>query len=310
MKNASSHSLDFLGLKEADYEELKNLIYEKDYSSEALSFIGNHSRILNYWSEGEYDLLPADPERKRRRFSFLDLVWLGIVKELRDFGMEKAALHSLKKNLCESSSADLLIEMSTNNRKEMETLLARQMGLNSMQTRALVDQLIQKQEAIKQLQASRLHTSTLTVLTTRQPFYFLINKKGEVVDLVEANFSDTLADPEYRSFYRAPHLSVCLNEVVGFFLSKPYIKDSLRQLVFTPAELTLIEAIRKEKPKTFTIHFEEGGKPESYEVTKKVYVELEARLYEIITKKGYHKMELVTKDDKVLYALKTQKHKL
>lgn len=62
-------------LTDIDIQSLAPL-FSKDYSQEAMSFLSNYHRILNYWGEGVDILPPQLGEGKRRRFSFL--IWCGL----------------------------------------------------------------------------------------------------------------------------------------------------------------------------------------------------------------------------------------
>lgn len=310
MKQQTTPINDPFSVSEEDARELGDILYQKDYSADALSFLNNHSRILNYWGEGAHDLLPPKTNEGRRKFSFLDLIWLGIVKESRDFGMEKEAIYKLKQELFDTSDIEGYVSVATTDRALIEQTLRDQQGYDALQAKAAVDFILAKKDEIKERKQSRLYNLIIISLNSREPLYLLVNKEGSHCPMLEKLFSHLLADPKFIDFYRQPHLSICINQIIGFFLSKDYIKDSLKQTLFSKQEWQIIETIRKEKPKSVSIHFTDGGATENFEVTKKIYVSLEARLSEIIAKGGYEKLEIVTQNGKPVYALKTKKVKL
>jgi hypothetical protein len=127
--------------------------------------------------------------------------------------------------------------------------------------------------------------------------------------MIEKNFTVQLNNALFKNFFREPHLSICLNSIISFFLSRDYIKDTLKQTIFSKQEWDIIELIRKERPQSVTIYFNEQGETESFDVTKKVHLQLEARFSEIMTKGGYEKMEIVTQAGKIVHAKKTKKQK-
>ena len=297
-------------VSEADARELGVLLYQKDYTADALSFLSNHSRILNYWGEGAHDLLPTKTNEGRRKFSLLDLIWLGIVKEARDFGMEKEAIYKLKQELLDTSDIEGFASVARTNRKLMEQTLREQLGYNALQAKQAIDTVLANQSTIKELKQSRLFNIVINALNNREPIYLLVNKEGSHCPLLEKIFTHLLSTPAFTDFYRSPHLSICINQIIGFFLSKEYIKDHVKQTLFSKQEWLIIETIRKERPKSVSIHFTDSGATETFEVTKKIYVSLEARISEIMARGGYEKLELVTQNGKPVYALKTEKVKL
>ena len=297
-------------VSEDDARELGFILYQKDYTADALSFLSNYSRILNYWGEGTHDLLPPKTNEGRRRFSLLDLIWLGIVKESRDFGMEKEAIYKLKEELFDTSDIEGFTSVVKTDRALMEQTLRDQFGINSLQAKAMIDDILEKQATIRELKLSRLFSLVANALKNREPLYLLVNKEGSHCPLLEKIFPHLLAVPAFTDFFRKPHLSICINQIIGFFLSKDYIKDSVKQALFSEQEWKIIETIRKEKPKMVTIYFTDGGVTETIEVTKKIYISLEARISEIMARGGYEKLELVTQNGKPVYALKTKNIKL
>lgn len=309
MKQTVDPINELFDLNDEGYLNLGQIIYQRDYTADALSFLANHSRILNYWGDGEYDLLPENTTSGRRKFSFLDLIWLGIVKELRDFGLEKENIYTLKKELLDTSDSVELVKLLHTNRQEVEQSLREQLGANTLQVKAIVEELLQKQHSLSELNFNRLYHLAMTALVKKEPVYLLVNKEGSHCPLVEKSFTGLLSVPSFTNFFRSPHLSICLNHIISFFLSKDYIKDNLKQSLFSKQEWQIIELIRKERPQSVTIYFNDGGEPESFEVTKKVYVALEARLSEIMARGGYEKLEVVTQNGKPIYAKKTKKMK-
>lgn len=310
MKQTSEPIDNPFAVSEEVARDLGVILYQQDYTADALSFLTNYSRILNYWGEGAHDLLPPKTNEGRRKFSFLDLIWLGIVKEARDFGMEKEAIYKLKEELFDTSDIEGFASVAKTNRPEMEQTLRDQFGINSLQAKAILDDILEKQATIRELKLSRLFSFVASVVKDKEPLYLLVNKEGSHCPLLEKIFPHLLATPAFTDFYRKPHLSICINQIIGFFLSKDYIKDSLKQTLFSKQEWQIIETIRKEKPKSVSIYFTDGGATETFEVTKKIYIALEARLSEIMARGGYEKLEVVTQNGKPVYALKTEKVKL
>ncbi|WP_121353409.1 MerR family transcriptional regulator [Flavisolibacter nicotianae] len=288
--------------------EIAWILTQKDYTSEALAYINNHSRTLNYWSEGEESLLPEE-NPGHHRFSFHDLVWLGLVKEFRDLGVSKRQLFKLKQDLLAKTDAEFLYQKLQENRSAMEAVLL-QSGVAPDGVKALIDFTLQNKRSFTEYQATYLLSLINSALYLKRSLFVLLNKEGEMHLLLENEFKNGLQnDQEFLDFFKSPHLSVHLNSVIGFFLSKDYIQDSLKEAVFSKDEWKIIQTIRNEKPDAITVKFSGDGHVEHMEVTKKKKVQLEARLSEIIAAGSYETITIVTQNGKPVSVKKQKKIK-
>lgn len=296
-------------LSEEEQLRLGELLFEKNYSSEALSFMDNHLRTLSYWGSEVNILPPTDPQEKRRKYSFVDLVWLGVVRELRRFGMEKDKILVLKEALYSTSDSSGLLDLIKSNRKRAEALLMQQFGANALQIKTMVDYLLSKEHDLAARNYTHLYHCVMTTLVRRVPFSLLITPEGDHCPFDHSQLEVLLQNDEFLRYFRSHHLSVSLSDVVSFFLSTPYIQDDLKQRVFTPEEWNLIEHIRKEKPLSIKVDFSEDGRVETIEVTRKVYASLEQRLSELIAKGTYGKIEVLYRNGQPVFCTRKQTFK-
>lgn len=308
MQKRSDYIDIILGLDDQKTADLLQVVYERDYGAIALSHIDNHPRILNYLDQAPYNLLPSNNFHGRRRYSLMDLLWIGIITECRKFGMEKEQLFTLKNHLW-GTDAEVIVNEVSKNKKEVEKMLQGQ-GLNSIQAKALADELLKNKEKILELSTTRLLQFTLSAIHSREPHYFLITMHGECITYTENNF-ETLRKQNtfFIDFFRKPHLSICLNEILGFFISKEFIEDKLKESFFTNQEWEVINLVRQPNTTSLTIMFR-NNKPEEYSITKKTKVAVEARLTEVMSKCGYDKLEVITNDGHFVYGIKTTRGKL
>ncbi|NTS39780.1 MerR family transcriptional regulator [Flavisolibacter sp. BT320] len=294
-------------VSEKEVYELAEALLQKDYTTEALSYIKNPSRTLNYWGEGEENLLPGESPG-HHRFSFQDLVWLGIVKELRDLGMSKRTLFQLKQELMVPVNAGFVYDKLLNNRKELETYMLEKGG-SKKDVHDFLDFLLQNKETFLKEKQTLLMNHIYDVVIRKTSLYLLINKEGHHEVLYSEEFRRGEYDRAFEAFFNAPHLSIHLNSILGFFLSKDYIQDSLKETVLTKDEWKIIQTIRKEKPDSIEVKFSVEGKVESLEVTKLKKVQIEARLIEIIAAGGFETITIKTQNGKPVYLKKQKKIK-
>lgn len=291
-------------VNESEIAAVSALILEKEYGSDALSHIKNYSRTLNYWAEGAENLLP-DQSKGHHKFSFLDLVWLGLVKELRDLGLSKSGIYTLKGQLLADIDVRSLFGNLEQNKAELEAYMIKK-GARKKEAALFVKLLIDKQETFSKEKQALLLNHIYDVVIRKQSVYLLINKEGHHKILYEQEFGAGDYDSAFKDFYNAPHISIHLNSLVSFFLARDYITDTLKEKLFSKDEWKIITTIRTEKPDAITVRFSGEGKVESLEVTKLKKVQLEARLSEIIAAGSYETITIVTQNGKPV-SLKKQK---
>lgn len=286
------------------------VLFEKDYSSEALCFIQNHHRIINYWGEGVDLMPPAYEDSKRRRFSFFDLVWLRVVKELRDFGMEKEKIAVLKSELLSPPDHKGMLKVLKGHRKEIEEVLAKSYGVGSGKVKALLEVYLSRQLEVQALSYSMLALYIIHALTVGGEVRILVNKTGNHHGYYSQSQGSASVTAELSDIYAGSHISISLKEIISFFVSMPYVKDEVKQSVLSQKEWKLIQLVRSSSPKSIKVHFDDSSGMTMVEITRKKKVSIEARLTEIIVKGGYEKIELITQDGKPVYFESTEKIKL
>ncbi|RYY43365.1 MAG: hypothetical protein EOO06_19795 [Chitinophagaceae bacterium] len=294
-------------LSEIDIQSLAPL-FLKDYSQEVMSFLSNYHRILNYWGEG-VDILPLQLEEgKRRRFSFFDLVWLGIVRELRDFGMEKEKIAVLKSELLSPPDHKEVVKQLKQYRKEAEEILSKDYGVGSDQIRAVLDEYLSRQQDVQELSFSSLSIY----------IYYVVNGKSDVQLLIGKDGRHRLSSPDLPHLEAAygaepssgSYICISIKEVMHFFVTLPQVKDEVKRQLFSDKEWQLLELSRKPELTSIKVSYNGDGEMKMLELTKKKKVSAEARLTEVLLKGGYERIEIQTQDGKPIFYTSTEKIKL
>ena len=173
----------------------------------------------------------------------------------------------------------------------------------------MLEKILAAQSQLEALQLTPLYEYVIWALARKTPLYLLIDNQGRYCTFYEERIEDLREEP-IKSFFRNPHRCILLNMVVSHFVASSHIRDDIKEKVFSPQEWRIIELIRKEKPQSVTIDYGKGGEVEAITITKQVYIQLEARLSEIMAKGGYEKIEVKTQNGKIAIAKKSVKHKL
>ena len=295
---------------EKELLRFEELVLDRNYTTEVLSFMDNYSRILNYWG-GDINILPPnDMPGKRKCYSFSDLIWLYLVKQLRDFGMEKEPIQNLKNDLYGIVDVKATNDQILEKRNEIEATIQK-LGADPNYAQKIVDSILSNQKNTEQIREKALTSYILICLGFRLRTYLLINKEGNHQIFIEYQFSNWMAtNKKFSSMFRGPHISLCLNDAIAHFISIPEIKDDIRENFFTHQEWKIISLIREKKPLSVTIQFDENGDSKTIEVTKKVYLSLEQRLLETMAKNAYGSIKVIFENGKAVYATQAEKHKL
>jgi hypothetical protein len=261
-------------------------LFTKDYSQDAMSFIKNHHRVLHYWSEG------------------VD-IRLGIVRELREYGMEKEKILVLKGELFSPVDHKAALCELKQNRKETEAQLAKLYGVATSIVKPILDEYFRKGAELQALGYSNLSIYLYNVLGTRLPYSLWVNKEGKH-RLVFQNKDGVPLMGDEGGPLEASYIMISLNAIVGFFAGLEMINDTIRQTLLSPQEWQLIEETRAEGLKSLTVKFKEG-KMLTLESTRRKKIRLEARLLEVLLKGGYENLTIVTEKGQIVYAEQTVK---
>jgi MerR HTH family regulatory protein len=93
----------------SDENRKADLIHNKQFS---VSATGETYRTINFWESSGLIDNNREESSEWRKFTFLDIVWIMVIKELTDFGYPIKKTQIVKENLCHSVEGEisLLVE--------------------------------------------------------------------------------------------------------------------------------------------------------------------------------------------------------
>lgn len=299
----------FIRLSPEQLQKLGGLIFEKDYTSKALIFLENPARTLHYWSE-EPNILPHDDgARKRHRYSFFDLLWLKLISDLREFGMGKAALFNLKKELLIPINMEELSQKIQAEHNEIEQLMKVQFGKSHEEIKALFDTLQERKTEITQQQATKLYAHTWYTLGQQKVVRLLINKSGNCFPYYEGDVPGLFHMERDKQQLGKVYCVVNLTDLITDLLSIDSIKDTFKEAFFTKEEWNLLQFLRGEKPHSILVTYK-GERMDLLKIVRRKHISPEARLNEILLKNAYETIEIESINGSIIQCISTQKHKL
>ena len=279
-------------------ETFSKRVMEQKYSSNIVRRFVN-SRLMNYWIE-ENRLLSKWEEKGWRKFSFVDLVWLKIISNLREFGVSFAILKKLKEELFYIPTPEKLIKVLNEKKDDISKLITK---LHSKEDKQLASFLLKIEEIkddIKGHQIPLLLIYIQSVIFFKSSGSLLINVEGEHVFLSEKHLGLILQNEENRFFFRQSHVSISLTDIIEFYILKEEVDIELTKEIFSEDEFKIMETIRKENPSSLFVKFDDNRKVNLIKVKKTKRAELAHRLSDIILKDGYEEITLKTQKGKIV----------
>ncbi len=299
----------FFHISEDQLLEITPLLFEKDYSSAAVTFLEHPSRTLNYWGSEPNILPPGGEPGKRRRYSFFDMLWLKLVSELRDFGLEKPALAILKAELLTPINMEEMNRKLQADREGMEELMREKFQYSEEDIKMFFDTLSDKQSKIEQLQATKLFAHTMYSLGQQKVIRLIISKAGHFYYYSESDLVGLYHVERDSEELGNVYCVVNLTNLITQLLCMEPIKDTFKQAFFTREEWDLLKFLRGEKPVSVKVDYK-GDRIDLVHVTRNKRVNVEARLSEVLLKKEFETITIENIKGKIITYSSTVKHKL
>lgn len=279
--------------------------------------VGVSSRILNNWKN--LGLLPnrLRIESSIYRFSFVELIWISIIKELREFGFSLPKIRLVEEILLTSIDYSEYFRGLTT--KEKNGLLKK---LNTLRIR---DEQSKKQfiEAMKQdlddqkKQNEPVYTNILNILINQFVLYreevkLLIDVNGKVIPVFESEKDSPVYEKLMNDagFDRESYITISMLKFFRrFILNKDYFQFVRENRILNENETHILSLMREGMAKSITIRFRDQ-KPYLIEVTREKKVQAEARLSEILIRGGYQDISMKTENGNIVITNITSKIRL
>ena len=250
------------------------------------------SRVLNHWKEENILLENQIEKNKWGKFNLIDLIWINIIKELRDFGISIPLIKSIKNDIidCFANQRDYnkikipesYIEKFDND-DDKEEFKEYIYSINIAENLAahVIRCILSKQNI------------SIVVFNNNDCFFW-----NEQENKLRKNISDEgISDESLR--YKS-HLKISITDIIKNYLLKE--KDLLNiqnDQILSTNEKEVIEYIRKGKINELKIIFNDN-KISRIEIKDSKTTDIESRLLDHIIKGGYHSITYKTVDGKLV----------
>ena len=289
--------------------KLSELLLTKEYSKEALLYIPNLARTLNIYKAYKPNLSVLPERPKKSKFTFVELVWIKMVFELRKFGLDFDLIRELKDFLFKSIENAALLNELEKKQEELDSMFINLSPVEKEMFNKALKKTLSSDISYRQLSLSHLLIIIVNCVVNKMPVDFRLYLNGRIdlhSDLPDGDLIKEIKDPELlnKSF-----ISLSLTEIICFYLDKPVINPSLKKNMFSKDELLILETIKNENPKSITVEFNADNTIDLIKVKKQNNVNINQRLSEILLSNAYEEVTITTQQGKIVNCTKIKKIK-
>jgi len=274
------------------------------------------SRVFNHWvKEGIVDI-PASNTRVVHTFNLVELIWLKLIKRLRDFGYPIEKIKILKDFLITPLNLGIMIKNLSKSDKAKVLKRFDKAFLKDDTERHKLKKIVEDELENTYEQDSLLTTCLMFMIITefllyRRDVRLLIDLEGNcIIDTGDVELFNLEQDMQDVDFDSESYLNISLVSLFKSIITEEknikYIKDNR---LLNENELHILSLLREGKAKSITIKFK-NQKPNIIEVTQEQKIYAEARLSEVMLNRGYQDIIIKTENGNIAVTNITTKKKL
>ena len=282
------------GKYQTEYPELETTLSTPRF---LMSELGVTARDATYWDK-QGILPPIKGVGARRKYDLIQAVWIKLIQQMRSFGLPVSIIKEVKEKLLHSkiNLEDILRDPKG---KEVLTTIAKAGGYKGK-----LEELIESgelKEALKGKTVDFFSTLVKSVVIFRKPISILVSKDGDIAPYAMDQHAQLIAkEPALSQALSIPHISLSVvsaySELVKDWSSKPFFENLS---LLSNKEIEALNAVREPGVKSIKINFSKG-ELDLMEVVKTEKVTAEKRFLEVISKNGYHNINVKTRNGKIV----------
>lgn len=281
--------------------DLGVLISDKSYDQDAIAFLPNTARTLNYYKEE--GLVPD--RQKKSKFSFEELVWLRIVFDLKNIGINHSLIKQLKEYAFAPVQEEVLDEILEQNKDLFEEHVVPMLKqipeeFHEEFAKALKEAMSDKKVIANKVK-SNLRFWLMCIIQSKSAAEIHLFSDGKVefhIKQIENNDTPSLQT----------YISISLTRILSFYLSKDYKENALTQKVLNKDELLVLQYIQEKKYKSIEITFKKE-KIDLIKLAEEGQVDPAQRLYEFMLAGAYDDISIKREEGKIKSVSKITKIK-
>lgn len=292
-----------------EQKELSELLLTRQYSKEALQYIPNLARTLNIYKayKTNHSVLPERP--KKTKFTFVELVWIKMVFDLRRFGLDFDVIKELKDFLFSKIEKESILKEIEKKRQKIDVMLQ---NISSDKKEIFYKELnktLSSDLSYQQLNISFLLIIIINCVIKKMPIDFRVYLNGRIDLYSDFPDEDLIKKEKDQELLNKSFISISLTEIISFYLDKPAINPSLKENMFLKDELLILETIKNERPDSITIEFNQNHTIKLIKLKKELKININQRLSEILLSNPYQEVKITTQKGTIVYCTREEKIK-
>jgi len=287
---------------------LQNKFNERVFSKTEIDIV--YSDFTNWERKGLIDISHKVKKGGHKKLSYVDYVWVSIVKQLRGFGFSYDEIKDVKAFLFTNVFHD---KEALNELKNHKEYISKKSGINFDDLDQLdgvdLDQEDWSVSFLEFLMMNIMLFAQKTVLQCfkDQPEVVIPLSENIIMDYEHVNATDLFA-----RYINKSHVCISLTDIMKYFIKEG--EESFETgfpHVLSQEEHDVLKAIRHnyQDLKSVNIKFKDN-KPQLLEIKMMKKVKVESRILELIKSGEYATIEIKTVDGKLSHYEKTEKIKL
>lgn len=284
------------------------VIRERVFSKTQVDVV--YSDFTNWERYGLIDIKHNVGKGGHKKLSYVDYVWLSIIKELRSFGFTYDQIKECQKELFRN----LL------NRDDLSLIIENKDYINAKSKGKLEGLEDFNKDAIDKVSGELffIEAMILNVLQFGESTIFQFFKSDPVrVSVMSVNiirdFNEMGASELISQLAQSSHVNISLSNIISKFLvdGEESFESNVSNLI-SEKEHEILKAIRHNfhELKSITVRFDGKAEPCLMEIKSMKKVKVESRLLELINKGEYADIEIKTVDGRISHYEKVKKVKL
>lgn len=285
--------------------DLNKEIFTKAFTLKDLSI---SSRVLKYWSSMGILRDENRAEDENHKLNFTEYIWLMIIIELRHLGYPITCIQKAKDILMKKQSLAETLNLHTDEalidflRKAIKSISNKDIPVSAFRDNPT------SWQRYKTVKRSLLDNTIMILLSTKENIDWVFFNEGKAIYIHDDPSKNSQQLINYCK--NTPHLRIPLMSlIVQFIEDKSKLEYVEKYALLSPKEMEILRHIRNGDFETITIQLR-NNEPIRIEGTRKIKIDDSARISELLAKKAYEKIEMVTQEGTITYATKTSKTKL
>lgn len=269
--------------------------------------VGVTTRTMNNWMNLGLLLNKDRVENSTYRFSFVELIWLNIVRELREYGFSLEKIKKVKEVLL--TPLDYM-EYYSNLPVEDRKKIIKTLNKLPIKDEKIKKQYIESFEmGINELTSKKetfyfniLSAAIQNFLLIREDVKILVDIEGRAIPFFESDKDNPAYERifEQSGFDRESYITISMNKFYRKFVqNKNYFNFVKENQMLNENEIHILNLMREGKAKSITIRFKDE-KPYMLEITRGKKIEAETRLSEVLVSGGYQDISLKTENGNIV----------